>query len=185
MASVFLNPGHAPAGDPDPGAVNERFNLRECDIVLAVAKQTAAYLEAVGYATRVFQHESGDTIVKEANDGEYDVFVAIHCNSSEDHSSCGTESWYYQGSTAGAQLAMRSQSQIVNSLPVADRGIKAISGDNDRSVLAYTTMPACLIELAFLSHEADAKLLGASDGQDQFSRAIARAISDYFVFSKK
>ena len=41
---VFLNPGHAPNGNPDPGAVNEETGLRECDVALAVAKSAESYL---------------------------------------------------------------------------------------------------------------------------------------------
>ena len=29
---VFLNPGHAPNGIPDPGAKNTETGLRECDV---------------------------------------------------------------------------------------------------------------------------------------------------------
>lgn len=44
--NVFLNPGHAPDGNPDPGAVNYAMNLRESDIAESIAEkvqqQTAA-----------------------------------------------------------------------------------------------------------------------------------------------
>ena len=35
---VFLNPGHASGGHPNPGAVNSESGLRECDVVLAVGQ---------------------------------------------------------------------------------------------------------------------------------------------------
>ena len=48
---VFLNPGHAPNGHPDPGAVNEETGLRESDVALAVGKSAASYLNAAGVET--------------------------------------------------------------------------------------------------------------------------------------
>ena len=40
---VFLNPGHAPGGHPDPGAVNSESGLRECDVALAVGQSAESY----------------------------------------------------------------------------------------------------------------------------------------------
>ena len=39
---VFINPGHAPNGNPDPGAVNANTGLRECDVALVVGTKVAA-----------------------------------------------------------------------------------------------------------------------------------------------
>lgn len=39
--NVFINPGHAPNGNPDPGAVNGTTGLRECDVALAVGNLAA------------------------------------------------------------------------------------------------------------------------------------------------
>ena len=43
---VFLNPGHVPNGNPDPGACG--FGLRECDVAKNVADLVAGYLTAAG-----------------------------------------------------------------------------------------------------------------------------------------
>ena len=43
---VFLNPGHAPNGNPDPGACG--YGLRECDVAKNVADLVAGYLAAAG-----------------------------------------------------------------------------------------------------------------------------------------
>ena len=43
---VFLNPGHAPNGNPDPGACG--CGLRECDVAKSVADLVAGYLVAAG-----------------------------------------------------------------------------------------------------------------------------------------
>jgi len=43
---VFLNPGHAPDGNPDPGACG--CGLRECDVAKSVADLVEHYLVAAG-----------------------------------------------------------------------------------------------------------------------------------------
>ena len=45
---VFLNAGHAPDGNPDPGACG--YGLRECDVAKSVADLVADYLTAAGVA---------------------------------------------------------------------------------------------------------------------------------------
>lgn len=41
---VFINPGHAPEGNPDPGACNVYTGFRECDVAAEVGSLTAHYL---------------------------------------------------------------------------------------------------------------------------------------------
>lgn len=175
---VFLNPGHAPNGEPDPGAVNERTGLRECDVALAVGKAAASYLNAAGVETELLQSDSLYEICRTANDSDADIFVSIHCNAAEAISANGTETWACAGSYRGSILADRIQKQIVESLGTTDRGVKiATPGVNGLYVLSNTAMPAVLVELAFISNESDEQLL--ADNQDDFARAIARGITDY------
>lgn len=175
---VFLNPGHAPDGNPDPGAVNEITGLRECDVALAVGKAAASYLNAAGVETELLQSDSLYEICRTANDSDADIFVSIHCNAAEAISANGTETWACAGSYRGSILADRIQKQIVESLGTTDRGVKiATPGVNGLYVLSNTAMPAVLVELAFISNESDEQLL--ADNQDDFARAIARGITDY------
>lgn len=76
---VFLNPGHAPNGHPDPGAVNEETGLCESDVALAVGKSAASYLNAAGVETELLQSDSLYEICETANSSDADIFVSIHC----------------------------------------------------------------------------------------------------------
>ena len=80
---VFLNPGHAPGGHPDPGAVNSESGLRECDVALAVGQSAESYLNAAGVATELLQSNSLAEICEAANASDADIFVSIHCNAAE------------------------------------------------------------------------------------------------------
>ena len=172
--NVFLNPGHAPDGNPDPGAVNAETGLRECDVAKAVADLAEGYLKAAGVTVvGNLQDDSLAAITDAANGSGADVFVSIHCNAFNSEAN-GTEVEVYPGSEAGAKLGGCIQRQIVDSLGTTDRGLKERP---NLYVLKHTDMPAVLVETAFIDNEGDAALL--RDRQDDFARAIARGVTDY------
>lgn len=169
---AFINFGHAPNGEPDPGAVSPS-GTRESDIAFDVGLMVAEFLEAAGHQVVVSQSDSLEAIVSGANFNQSDVFVSIHCNAAGNHAARGTETFHYYGSAAGRKLATCIQNQIVNSLPVVDRGVK----EAGFYVLKNTDMPSVLVELAFISNEDDEKLL--INNKRDFAAAIARGVTDY------
>lgn len=175
---VFINPGHAPGGHPDPGAVNEETGLRECDVAFTVGKAVEKYLNAAGVETELLQSDSLYEICEAANASDSDIFVSIHCNAAEAEEANGTETWACAGSYRGSMLASCIQNQIVNALDTTDRGVKtATPGVNGLYVLTHTDMPAVLVELAFITNDKDCRML--IDQQDELARAIARGVTDY------
>lgn len=166
---VLLNPGHAPDGRPDPGAVNRQLGARECDVALDVALKTAHYLTVAGVDAEIFQNDSLEAICEEEHAGGYDLFVSIHCNAANG-AARGTECFYFDG---GKHLAGCIQEQIVDSLRTFDRGVKQAGF----YVLKYTWSPAVLVELEFIDNNAGATLLLTS--ADEFAKAIARGVTDY------
>lgn len=182
MTKIFINPGHAPNGEPDPGACNADTGLRESDVALAISQGVAKYLRNVGYEVQVLQDDSLEEICCQANGWPADLFVSIHCNSAGTDQAKGAETWYCDGSARGAKLATLIQGQLINSLSLVDRGIKdAVPHQDGLYVLTNTDMPACLVETAFISNADDEKLLADPAKQDVFARAIARGVTDYFA----
>ena len=173
---VFLNAGHAPDGNPDPGACG--YGLRECDVAKNVADLAAGYLVAAGVeVVGCLQSDSLEEVVASSNRNGADVFISIHCNA-YNGSANGTEVWHYYSSAEGEKLAQCIQNQIVDALGTVDRGIKAAKpGVNGLYVLSNTDAVAVLVELAFIDHAGDAELLRSR--QDEFARAIARGVTDY------
>lgn len=45
---VFINPGHARNGEPDPGAVNSFYKFRECDIACSIGELIQSFLFRAG-----------------------------------------------------------------------------------------------------------------------------------------
>ena len=173
---VFLNPGHAPDGNPDPGACG--YGLRECDVAKNAADLVAGYLIAAGVeVVGCLQSDSLHEVVASSNRNGADVFISIHCNACNGMAQ-GTEVWHYYGSGEGEKLARCIQNQIVDALGTVDRGVKgAKPGVNGLYVLSNTDAVAVLVELAFIDNESDAALL--RERQDEFARAIARGVTDY------
>ena len=178
---IFINPGHAPTADDgtteDPGAVS-LSGRREADIAAVIARLTAAYLEKAGYNTPILQHNDLDVIVSAANVTNADCLVSIHCNAARSETAHGAETWY-SGSGDSEKLARCIQFQIVSSVPVGNRGVKTGSF----YILRNTIMPAVLVELGFLSNCYDERVLLDPKWQDEFARAVARGVTDYFAIN--
>lgn len=185
---VFINPGHDL--DYDSGAVSPRTGLRECEVAAHVSALVKHYLEVAGCTCELMQSDNlaptgegrsryadrqGPTVTEVANEWGADIFVSIHCNSAEADEARGTETFAYNlDGGEGEQLATCIQNQIVNALNMVDRGVKA---NPKLFVLRYTSMPAVLVELGFISNAGDERLL--TDHQDDFARAIARGVTDF------
>lgn len=178
MLKIFINPGHDM--DLDPGACAN--SIREVDIALAIGEKLKRTMEVIGYPCQLLQSDNlnGETegkpnVCATANNSGADIFISIHCNSAANISAKGTETLVYSSNGGKANiLAKCIQTQIVNSLNMVDRGIKERP---DLCVLRETTMPAVLVETAFISNQEDAYKLQLR--QRAFAAAIARGITDY------
>lgn len=173
---VFINPGHAPNGVPDPGACG--CGLRESDVVATVGHLVEGYLTAAGCEVKLLQSDSLSEISDTANEWGADCFVSIHCNSAETDTARGVETFSYHGSSNGWGLSKCIQNQIVGAFATIDktfpdRGCKTAN----YHVIRETDMPAVLVEMAFINNAEDAKLL--KHNADDFARAIARGVTDY------
>ena len=171
--SVFLDPGH---GGKDSGALGN--GLKEKDIALSIALKTGEILKKhnvdVKYSrtTDVFVELSDRASM--ANNANSDVFVSFHCNSFDDSSAKGVETYHYPGSKEGTKLAECIQNSIIRSgVYTRNRGVK----EENFAVLRQTRMPSALVETAFITNSEDANIL--KNKQDAMAQAIARGILDY------
>lgn len=116
-------------------------------------------------------------ICEVSNASGADVFVSIHNNAAASTSARGMETFYYAGYAEDKKLATCIQNQLVKNINSIDRGVKTAS----YYVLTYNDAPkaAVLVECAFITNKQDNFLL--KDKTDNFARAIAVGISDYFV----
>ena len=177
---IMINPGHDV--QLDSGAVNENYDIRECDIALSIGMKVAEYLRnAGGYVVEVMQSDNlaGEdhysytySVCGQANLNRMELFVSIHCDAFNTKARGTTCYVYAKGGAAGR--AADSISKMIHAwVGTQDRGVK----EANFSVLRNTNMPAVLVETAFIDNDEDAKLL--MEKQDEFARAIALGITDY------
>lgn len=174
---IIIDPGHS--GPVEPGAC--AAGVRECDVALAIAKLLENQLYEQGYETLLTR--TGDIVAdglafraELANANGAVVFISIHANSAQSPAAHGTEVYHYPGSVQGKRLAVCLQARLVAELNTADRGVKA----GNFQVLRETDCPAVLVEVAFISNEADRLLLTGYAGQLAAAVAMATGLADYF-----
>lgn len=169
---IAVDPGH---GGKDPGALIEGY--KEKDINLSVALKLRDILTKNGIDVIMTRDKDKTVDLQQrcdiANQAHANYFISIHCNSFQDPSASGTETYAYPGSVDGRNLAQYVQNEIVKMLGTKDRGVKY----EKFYVLKYTDMPAILVELAFMSNPHDLKLLLEKD--DLFAEAISRGLENF------
>ena len=181
---ICIDPGH---GGYDPGAVGPS-GLKEKDITLAVSLLLAEKLRAAGQdvtLTRtgdIASWTSNTDLLKRcslANQGGADVFISVHCNSAANPAATGTETYHHASSADGKRLARAVQGELVSALGLPDRGVKTAGF----YVLRHTSMPAILVELAFICNPKEEALLAAPGFQAKAAQAIAKGIGLTYGFA--
>ena len=174
---ICLDPGHS--GNIEPGA--SAGGVTEAAINLEVAKIACRMLEKFGH--QVLLTRTGEV------DNDWlswrceaawafgaDIFISIHCNASNDESAKGTETFYFPGSETGHALACCIQSELVALCRTFDRKVKT---NDEWTVLLETAMPAVLVELAFLTNDAERVRLSSDMGKRQFAEGLVRGINRF------
>jgi N-acetylmuramoyl-L-alanine amidase/PKD repeat protein len=172
---VFIDAGH---GGKDPGAT--RFELKEKDANIDIALRLKNKLEANGFLvvmTRTSDvYYSLDDRVNMANSSGADIFLSIHNNAVFSEYAHGTETyWNPNGVEGSSQFASLVQSNILQQTGRANRGVKTA---NFR-VIKYTTMPAALVECAFVSNPTENNLLKTADFRERCANGLLNAIKAF------
>jgi N-acetylmuramoyl-L-alanine amidase len=171
---IFIRPGH---GGADPGAVGPN-KLREADQALALAKLLADKLaDHKTMLARTWDVTLGlDTGVAMAEKAKADLFVSLHFNAAKDIYAHGTETLYHPASEKGKHLAECIQYSLSYALRLANRGIKPRPNLYE---LRVTSMPAVIVETAFISNPGEEKLIADPAWLDKAADAIAAGITEY------
>ncbi|GAB4295148.1 MAG: hypothetical protein Kow0090_10010 [Myxococcota bacterium] len=173
---ICIDPGH---GGTDPGAVG--CGLEEADVVLDVALKLRTLLVADGFSV-IMTRDDDSTVslasrVDYANSQSANRFVAIHANSATTIAS-GIETYCYTGgSQYSIDMRDKIQEEMVAAWPLPNRGGKTANF----YVLANTSMPATLSELAFINNcSVDATYLGDANERQRAATAHLRALQRHF-----
>ena len=174
---LVIDPGH---GGHDPGAVSG--GVRESDLV-------NGYASALGgaWGGQVAYTRLGDESVtlpdraRFANDMGADVFVSLHANASTNTDAHGFQVFHCAGSEKGRALAECVMAAALSVVGESRwRGVfpddSPQCGNRKLHVLRATKMPAVLVELGFLTNDAERAKLVDPEYQRSLSEAIASGI---------
>lgn len=174
---IIIDAGH---GGIDPGSDSQ--GVLEKDVNLEIALKLQEALIENGYTVLMTREDDRSLELRErsdfANEQEADLFISLHQNCYvQDESVNGIEVYYNSDKTTNdQQLAQMIQEALVDETGARDRGIRA---DNSLVVTRETTMPAVLVETAFLSNERELSLITSDDYQNKVVKGIVSGIENF------
>lgn len=184
---VVLDAGH---GGAEPGAVGLDSTVQERYLNLAFAYQVKAELEKKGvtvYLTRTGNDKQKDTLSLEERKEitrriKPDLYVSIHCNGSYNPDSIGTSTYYYE--PFSYELASNIYGELLsvhkNTLYAGRQELYSSLADKVQfypfSVTRIEDCPSTLIEVGYLTNDAECAMLAQPENQELFGKAIADGI---------
>jgi N-acetylmuramoyl-L-alanine amidase len=177
---IVIDPGH---GGSDTGAAHN--GLTEKALNLDISMRLRLILVARGWQVKMTRDTDND--VFGPNDSAHDelqarcdiannagarMFVSIHINSYTSSALNGTTTYFYKDADRALADAVHRR---LTAIGTADKGVRKEAF----YVINHTTMPAALVETAFLSNEGDANLLKSPAFLQRVAVAIADGLGDY------
>ena len=176
---IVLDPGH---GGYDPGAVGPA-GTHEADINLDIAQKLSQILKQ-NTDWRVYLTRKDDRFISlsqrtaMARRLNADMFISIHSNADKAGVRRGIETYaHYNSGEKGWSLAWYIQDSLVNSLRLENRGIKS---NNFQVIRETPNMKSVLLEIGYLSHLEEERLLRKSEFRQKAARAIFNGIKKYY-----
>ena len=174
---IVIDPGH---GGSDPGCMYE--NIKESSITLAVSEKLKNALEKAGY--RVVLTRTNDSFlelherVDIAREEKADIFVSIHVNSLEnDTVTSGIQTYCSaQACSSNPLLAESIHNNLIKSTGAPDKGCFT---DSEFHVCINNRMPACLVEIGFITCSEERSKLLDGNYQTLIAGSICEGIKEF------
>jgi N-acetylmuramoyl-L-alanine amidase len=190
---IVLDPGH---GGDDVGTAHN--GLDEKTLTIDIARRLRTLLTAAGWTVRMTRDSDIDPVSQAnltamkadgkpnpsdraylqtrcdvANDVNARMFISIHVNYSDSPSINGTTFYWYK--PEDQQLAQTLEHAVIPVAGTSDVGPR----HENFYVIRHTTMPAVLIETAFISNAHDAALLSTPSFLQNMAQGIANGVKAY------
>jgi len=182
---IVLDPGH---GGFDGGA-RGLSGVEEEEIVLAVAKDLAWYLEQAGarvFLTREEDVELAEDKVEDLNARirlaeavAADLFLSIHANSFPSPYEYGAQSFYCHNHPASETLAKEIQGALVEGIDILGYNYREAQ-EAEYYLLRNLEIPAALIEIGFLSNPREEALLSQRAYQKRLAWCLFVGVVRFF-----
>ncbi|MCL2235923.1 MAG: N-acetylmuramoyl-L-alanine amidase [Defluviitaleaceae bacterium] len=191
---VFIDAGHNPTGTFNTGAAAN--GITEQDVVFDVALEMGRLLE--GDFDVKLSRPTKETVLgmnnvsainarwQMANEWLADIFISIHVNAG---SGTGFETFFFDAGPANTRsvqsnaLSRAITDNFIKATGLRDRGVKPDTRTNLGAigVLRQTTMPATLVELAFIdSPRANPDVGLLMHFRNEMAEALAKGVYAYF-----
>ena len=180
---IMIDPGH---GGAQPGA-GSGTGVYEKDVTYKMALELKKLLEARG-ATVLFSRNDAASVpeIEERRLNTYklnpDLFISIHCDSSESKSSNGSSVYYYKNYSGPLAFA------IAKSLPAAVKSETGYGMQNKGAhfypflVTRIEVCPSVLVECGFISNSSDFRIINSASGRKAIAKGIYNGILDYYGY---
>lgn len=170
---ICIDAGH---GGKDSGAVKGKRYEKDDNLRMAMA--VGKLLLSQGFQVIYTRVDDRAVSLQErshfANVNKATLYLSLHRNSYITSAACGIENWIYQYTDEPTgQFATCIYEEVIQVNSQANRGVKR----GNYHVLRETNMPACLLELGFLSNDKDNLLFDTLF--KQYAIAIAKGICRY------
>ncbi len=198
MKTIMVDAGH---GGSDPGAINGSH--KEKVYTLQIAKRLQTQLEKLGF--RVIMTRTGDTYPtlqeRAALCKKYmpDLYISIHCNSAASKTPSGIETYRAVpvGGTETKGSKVKTEKQSANEFDAnssrlayeVQKGMLAATGGTDRGtrhqaiyVIGNASCPAVLVEVGYLSNDAEVKKIASPEYQNKIVSGILAGLAGYGSF---
>ncbi len=203
---VVIDAGH---GGRDNGAENKHLGVKEKNINLDIALRLGNALRQMGF--KVSYTRTNDVFIDLehrpviANRRKADLFISIHSNAAGSSSVSGVETYSLTPAWLPSSSSAKLRKSDTESYPgnnvdgwsqllsySIQRSLVDTSNSDDRgarrarfAVLRTATMPACLVEVGFVSNRIECSKLANKTYRQNIANAIARGISRYASIVRK
>jgi len=180
---VVIDPGH---GGERPGAVYD--DIRAADLNLAVAMKLVQLIEADGHFRAFTTRNTDETTLwthrYEMGNSIGDMMISIHHNAAYNLAIHGVEAFYITDehdtnrNLTNHRLAEIVQRNLVSQTGRHDRGLRS----ENFIVLRYTTIPSALVEVGFMSNQAEFAALINPAYQWRAAQGLYNALIEAFMY---
>ena len=184
---IAIDPGH---GGSDPGSIGPTGAM-EKDITLAICQELQKMLEESGAKvvmtrTKDVDVARPDATAKEelqarinvAEKAKADIFISVHMDAFVNREAKGTSTYIYPKTNGDERLGRFIKDGVVNQLATVDRNMRTCNF----YVVKFSSMPATLLEVAFISNPEEEKLLKSASGVKKAARGIYQGVDRYFSY---
>lgn len=189
---VVIDPGH---GGLDGGTWNPKTGVTEKDIVFDIAKRVKKILDDKGINAMLTREKDEQLVVNNsekdlvarwslANESNASLFVSIHVNAYEGSGAStvnGMEIYYFEDKHEVYDgFTQKRFAEIMRDAIVDANGIpfRFFVGNMRLAVVRNTTMPAVLVETAYITGNKDYDLLISDDFRERTALGIANGIEN-------